>query len=101
LNYEMNKIARIDALVIGGRYLLPHLIRLAALIGVPEMLTASALFAVLGAGWLMHLVGLSMGLGAFLAGVLLADSEISHEIESQIDTALDECLKGTQAKTEH
>ncbi len=81
----LKAVAGIVALVIGGRYLLRHLFRLAARIGVPEMLTASALFAVLGAGWLMHLVGLSMGLGAFLAGVLLADSEFRHEIESQID----------------
>jgi glutathione-regulated potassium-efflux system protein KefB len=58
---------------------------LKARIGVPEMLTASALLAVLGAAWVMHLAGLSMGLGAFLAGVLLADSEFRHEIESQID----------------
>ena len=77
--------AAIAAVVIGGRYLLRQLFRIAARIGVPEMLTASALLAVLGAGWAMHLAGLSMGLGAFLAGVLLADSEFRHEIESQIE----------------
>lgn len=81
----LKAVAAIVAVVIGGRYLLRQLFRLAARIGVPEMLTASALLAVLGAAWAMHLAGLSMGLGAFLAGVLLADSEFRHEIESQIE----------------
>ena len=49
------------------------------------MFTATALLVVLGTAWLMQLAGLSMGLGAFLAGVLLADSEFRHELEAQID----------------
>ena len=53
--------------------------------GVPEMFTATALLAVLGTAWLMQLAGLSAGLGAFLAGVLLADSEFRHEIESHVE----------------
>ena len=81
----LKALAAIFAVVIGGRYVLRQLFRLAARIGVPEMLTASALLAVLGAAWVMTLAGLSMGLGAFLAGVLLADSEFRHEIESQIE----------------
>ncbi len=81
----LKAVAAIVAVVIGGRYLLRELFRLAARIGVPEMLTASALLGVLGAAWAMSLAGLSMGLGAFLAGVLLADSEFRHEIESQIE----------------
>lgn len=81
----LKAVAAIVAVTIGGRYLLRQLFRLAARIGVPEMLTASALLAVLSAAWAMHLAGLSMGLGAFLAGVLLADSEFRHEIESQIE----------------
>jgi glutathione-regulated potassium-efflux system protein KefB len=81
----LKAVAAILAVVIGGRVLLRQLFRLAARIGVPEMLTASALLAVLSAAWAMHLAGLSMGLGAFLAGVLLADSEFRHEIESQIE----------------
>ncbi len=81
----LKAVAAIVAVVIGGRYVLRQLFRLAARIDVPEMLTASALLAVLSAGWAMHLAGLSMGLGAFLAGVLLADSEFRHEIESQIE----------------
>ena len=78
-------VGAIVLVVIAGRFLLRHLFRLAARIGVPEMLTASALFAVLGAAWVMSLAGLSMGLGAFIAGVLLADSEFRHEIESQVE----------------
>ena len=78
-------VAAIAVVVVGGRFLLRQLFRLAARIEVPEMLTASALLAVLGAAWVMALAGLSMGLGAFLAGVLLADSEFRHEIESQIE----------------
>ena len=78
-------LAAFAVVVIGGRYLLRQLFRIAARIEVPEMLTASALLAVLGAAWTMQLAGLSMGLGAFLAGVLLADSEFRHEIESQIE----------------
>lgn len=81
----LKAVVAIVAVVIGGRFLLRQLFRIAARIGVSEMLTASALFAVLGAGWAMHLAGLSMGLGAFLAGVLLADSEFRHEVESQIE----------------
>ena len=81
----LKAVGAIVVVVIGGRFLLRQLFRTAARIGVPEMLTASALFAVLGAAWIMSLAGLSMGLGAFLAGVLLADSEYRHEIESQIE----------------
>lgn len=81
----LKAIAAIVAVTIGGRYVLRQLFRLAARIAVPEMLTASALLAVLSAGWAMHLAGLSMGLGAFLAGVLLSDSEFRHELESQIE----------------
>jgi voltage-gated potassium channel Kch len=52
---------------------------------MPEVFTATALFAVLGSAWFMQEAGLSAGLGAFLAGVLLADSEFRHELESQIE----------------
>ena len=78
-------LGAIAIVVIGGRYVLRQLFRMAARIGVPEMLTASALLGALGAAWVMQLAGLSAGLGAFLAGVLLADSEFRHEIESQIE----------------
>jgi glutathione-regulated potassium-efflux system protein KefB len=47
--------------------------------------TGAALLTVLSAAWVMQIAGLSAGLGAFIAGVLLADSEFRHELESQID----------------
>ncbi|WP_407354674.1 monovalent cation:proton antiporter-2 (CPA2) family protein [Luteimonas sp. R10] len=81
----LKAVAALAAVFFGGRYLLRRLFRTAVRIGVPEMQTASALLAVLGAAWVVQLAGLSMGLGAFLAGVLLAESEFRHEIESQIE----------------
>lgn len=71
-------------LVLGGRVLLRHVFRIIARTGMPEVFTATALLVVLGSAWLMQVAGLSAGLGAFLAGVLLADSEFRHELESQI-----------------
>jgi glutathione-regulated potassium-efflux system protein KefB len=79
-------IATITLVVIGGRYLLRPMFRAAAKqIGTPEVFTATALLVVIGTAWLMQLTGISMSLGAFLAGVLLADSEYRHEIEAQIE----------------
>src|SRR3546814_15987112 len=51
---------------------------------MPEVFTHSARFAVLGSAWIMQGAGLSAGLGAFIAGVLLADSEFRHELDSHI-----------------
>lgn len=78
-------ILTIAAVVIGGRYLLRPMFRAAAQVGTPEVFTATALLVVIGTAWLMELAGISMSLGAFLAGVLLADSEYRHEIEAQIE----------------
>lgn len=78
-------IGTIAIVVIGGRYLLRPMFRAASKVGVPEVFTATALLVVIGTAWLMQLAGISMSLGAFLAGVLLADSEYRHEIESQIE----------------
>ena len=71
-------------LVFGGRVVLRQVFRIIARTGMPEVFTATALLVVLGSAWLMQVAGLSAGLGAFLAGVLLADSEFRHELESQI-----------------
>jgi len=68
-----------------GRYLSRPLLRPIAATGVREIFTAFALLLVLGVGELMHLAGLSMALGAFLAGVLLASSEYRHALESDIE----------------
>ncbi|MEE9141986.1 MAG: monovalent cation:proton antiporter-2 (CPA2) family protein [Gammaproteobacteria bacterium] len=71
--------------VIVGRFLLRHVLRIAALAKVREILTATALLTVLGTAYLMEIAGLSMELGAFLAGVLLADSEFRHQLEADIE----------------
>src|SRR6266567_4223242 len=69
------------ALVLAGRYLLNPAFRLLAETGAREVMTAAALLVVLGAALLMQAVGMSMALGAFLAGVLLAGSNYRHELE--------------------
>ena len=77
-------IAAIGGLIIGGRYLLRPLLRMAAGSGIPEIFTASALLVVIGSALLMYSAGMSMVLGAFLAGMLLADSEYRHQLEVDI-----------------
>ncbi len=78
-------IGIIALVVVGGRYLLRPVFRAVAGTQIPEVFTAMALLVVFGAAWLMQLAGMQMSLGAFLAGVLLADSEFRHEIEAQIE----------------
>ncbi|HST28862.1 MAG TPA: monovalent cation:proton antiporter-2 (CPA2) family protein [Rudaea sp.] len=78
-------IAVIAAIIIGGRWLLRPVFRTVAGLRIPEVFTATALLVVLGVAWSMQLAGMQMSLGAFLAGVLLADSEYRHEIEAQIE----------------
>ena len=73
------------ALAIGGRYLLRPVFRIVASTQIAEVFTATALLVVLGSALIMDLAGMQMSLGAFVAGVLLADSEFRHEIESQIE----------------
>ena len=75
----------IAALVAAGRYLLNPMFRLLAETGTREVMTAAALLVVLGAALIMHAVGMSMALGAFLAGVLLAESSYRHELEADIE----------------
>ncbi len=72
------------AALIGGRLLLHPVLRLVARARTAEVFTAFALLIVLGMAWLMELAGLSMALGAFLAGLLLADSEFRHQVEADI-----------------
>lgn len=76
--------AAIGGLVFGGRYLLRPMLRMAAGSGIPEIFTASALVVVIGSALLMYYAGMSMVLGAFLAGMLLADSEYRHQLEVDI-----------------
>ncbi len=76
--------ATIGGLIIGGHYLLRPVLRIAARTRIPEIFTATALLVVIGAALLMQAVGMSMVLGAFIAGMLLADSEYRHELEADI-----------------
>lgn len=78
-------VAVIGAVIIGGRLLLRPIFRIVAGLQIAEVFTATALLVVLGTAWLMQLAGMQMSLGAFLAGMLLADSEYRHEIDSQIE----------------
>ena len=71
--------------VSGGRYVLRPLFRFVMQFGSPEIFTASALLIVIGAGLIANSIGLSMGLGAFIAGVLLADSSYRHELEADLE----------------
>ncbi|MDZ7918882.1 glutathione-regulated potassium-efflux system protein KefC [Rhodoferax sp.] len=78
-------IAVIAGIVLGGRLLIRPLLRWIARSKTPEIFTAAALLLVVGISALMLLVGLSMALGAFLAGVLLAESEYRRELETDIE----------------
>jgi monovalent cation:proton antiporter-2 (CPA2) family protein len=78
-------VGMIGLLVVAGRYLLRPVLRWMANTKLREVFIGFALFLVLGIAALMQLVGLSMALGAFLAGVLLADSEYRHELELDIE----------------
>jgi glutathione-regulated potassium-efflux system protein KefB len=78
-------VGAIAAIVVAGRYLLNPLFRLLAETGAREVMTSAALLVVLGAALLMEAVGMSSALGAFLAGVLLAESNYRHELEADIE----------------
>lgn len=78
-------IAVIAAIILGGRLLLRPLLRWIARSKTPEIFTASALLLVVGIAALMQAAGLSMALGAFLAGVLLAESEYRRQLETDVE----------------
>ncbi len=78
-------LASIIGLVVAGRYLLNPLFRILADSGAREVMTAAALLVVLGSGLAMQLGGLSMAMGAFLAGVLLSESTFRHQLEADIE----------------
>jgi len=78
-------VGAIALVVAAGRYLLNPFLRLLAGTGAREVMTAASLLVVLGAAALMQAVGMSMALGAFLAGVLLAESNYRHELEADIE----------------
>jgi glutathione-regulated potassium-efflux system protein KefB len=76
--------ASIAGLVLAGRYLLNPLFRLLTIVHVREVMTAAALLVVLGSAYAMQLGGLSMAMGAFLAGVLLSESIFRHQLEADV-----------------
>ena len=78
-------LAAVGVIVIGGRYLTRPAFRYIASANVREIFTATALLLVLGVATLMQFVGLSEALGAFLAGVVLAESEFRRELEADIE----------------
>ncbi|MBC7387502.1 MAG: cation:proton antiporter [Cryobacterium sp.] len=78
-------LAAVGAVVAAGRLLIRPLFQVIARTKVRETFTALALLIVVGSATLMHFVGLSPALGAFLAGVVLADSEFRHQIEADIE----------------
>ncbi|KQT57612.1 potassium transporter [Methylobacterium sp. Leaf456] len=78
-------LASLAALVAAGRWLLNPFFRLLAAAKAREVMTAAALLVVLGSALAMQLGGLSMAMGAFLAGVLLSESSFRHQLEADIE----------------
>ena len=78
-------LGAIVGLIIAGRYLLDPMFRLLGRAKAREVMTAAALLVVLGAALAMQLAGLSMAMGAFLAGVLLSESSFRHQLEADVE----------------
>ena len=81
----LEAVGVIVLIVVGGRFALRPVLRLIAATGLREVFTAFALLLVIGTALLMQTVGMSMALGSFLAGVLLAESEYRHALETDIE----------------
>jgi CPA2 family monovalent cation:H+ antiporter-2 len=80
----LSGIGAVAALLLAGRYLLRPMFRAIAALKNPELFAIGTLFAVLAASTLTEMAGLSMALGAFIAGVMLAETEFRHQIEADI-----------------
>jgi glutathione-regulated potassium-efflux system protein KefB len=78
-------LASVAGLIVAGRYLLSPMFRVLAAARAREVMTAAALLVVLGAALLLQLGGLSMAMGAFLAGVLLSESTFRHQLEADVE----------------
>lgn len=75
----------ITLVILVGRFFLSPILKLVAMCKTAEVFTAAAVFAVLGTAWLMQEVGLSLALGAFLAGLMMADSHYRHQVTADIE----------------
>ena len=78
-------VAAVGGVLLAGRYAVNPIFRLLARYGGRELMTAAALLVVVGAAWAMSLGGLSMAMGAFLAGVLLSESTFRHQLEADVE----------------
>ncbi len=78
-------VAAVIGLILAGRFLLTPLLRVVGRIGERELFVVVGLFAVLASAGLMHALHLSVALGAFVAGVMLADSPYRHELEADVE----------------
>jgi len=83
--HTLQVVAVIALLIFGGRYLIRPILRIIAKTDMREIFTAFSLLLVIATCLLMQSVGMSMALGTFLAGVLLADSEYRHALESDLE----------------
>jgi glutathione-regulated potassium-efflux system protein KefB len=78
-------IGAVAIVFLAGKYLMNPVFRILARYGGREVMTAAALLVVVGAAWLMDMGGLSMAMGAFLAGVLLSESTFRHQLEADVE----------------
>ena len=78
-------VLAVTGLVLAGRWVINPLFRLIGRLGERELFVVAGLFAVIGTAALMHALGLSVALGAFVAGVMLAESPYRHELESDVE----------------
>ena len=85
LTLALYTVAAIVALVLAGRWVLNPMFRLIGRLGERELFIVAGLFTVIAAAALMHALGLSVALGAFIAGVMLAESPYRHELESDVE----------------
>ncbi len=81
----LRAVAALALVMLGGRYLIRPVFRVIARLKAQEIFTAAALLVVAGTAVLVSAAGLSMSLGAFMAGVLLSDSEYRHELQADIE----------------
>src|SRR5690606_22224927 len=78
-------VLAIVGLVAAGRFLIRPIFRLIGSLGEREMFVMAALFTVIASALVMELLGLSLALGAFIAGVMLADTPYRHELEADVE----------------